>query len=121
MDVSMKPKHDTQNVPQPISNEANTRRRIQKFNEQLRERPELLAQFESILALAAESDPDGHFRTADEVEALVIEALRKLGQKTMQQWAREAQVRAVEDCHKEHPTARLKKKSALSWWCVDGE
>jgi len=110
MDVSMKQKHDTGKVPQPTSNEAITRRRIKKLNARLRERPELLAQFESILAIAAETGPDGHFRTADEVEALVVEALRQLGQKTMQQWAREAQVRAVEDCRKEHPTARLKKK-----------
>jgi hypothetical protein len=111
MDVSMKQKHDHKNVLPPTSAEAIPRRRIQKFNARLRERPELLAQFESILAIAAETGPDGHFRTADEVEALVVEALRKLGHQTMQQWAREAQVRAVEDCRKEHPTARLKKKA----------
>src|SRR5579864_3303896 len=109
MDVSMKQKHDHKSVPQPISDEALTRRRIQKFSEQLQERPQLLAQFESILALATETGPDGHFRTADEVEALVVEAVRKLGQQTMGQWARAAQERAVEDCRQEHPTARLKK------------
>lgn len=106
----MKQKHDDQNVPQATSI-ALTRRRLRKFNDQLRERPELLAQFESILGIAADGGPDAPFRTADEVEALVIEALRKLGQQTMTQWAHEAQARAVADCKKEHPGARLKKKA----------
>jgi hypothetical protein len=110
MDVSMKQKHDRKKLP-PTSEKLLRKRRIEKLNEQLRERPELLAQFESILAIATETGPDGRFRTADEVEALTIEALRKLGQQTMQQWAQEAQVRAVEDCRKEHPSARIKKKA----------
>lgn len=111
MDVSMKKKHDRQKLPQAPSEESLRKQRMEKLNEQLRERPELLAQFESILDIATETGPDGHFRTADEVEALTIEALRQLGQQTMQHWAREAQVRAVEDCRKEHPTARIKKKA----------
>jgi hypothetical protein len=111
MDVSMKQKHDHKQLPQPTSEESLRKQRIEKLNEQLREHPELLAQFESILAIATETGPDGHFRTADEVEALTIEALRKLGQQTMEQWAQAAQERAVEDCRKEHPTARIKKKA----------
>src|SRR5260221_2558113 len=106
----MKQKNDTQKPVEPTSTEAITRRRFQKFNEQLKERPELVAQFESILEIATEGDPDAPFRTADEVEALVVKAVRKLGQQTMQQWAQEAQARAVEDCQREHPAARLKKK-----------
>src|SRR5260221_6296474 len=111
MDASMNHQHDKKIFPQPPIREAIPRRRIKKFNEQLRQRPELLAQFESILAIATETGPDGRLRTADGVEALLVEALRQLGQKTMQQWAGEAQVRAVADCRKEHPTARLKKKA----------
>ena len=111
MDVSMKQKHDPKKLSKPTAHAAIARQRIQKLNAQLQERPELLAQFESILAIATETGPDGHFRTADEVEALVVEAVRKLGHQTMQQWAQEAQVRAVEDCRQEHPTARVKKKA----------
>jgi hypothetical protein len=111
MSGSMKQKHDNKNVPQPASAEAITSRRLKKFNDQLRDRPELLAQFESILGSAADGGPDAPFRTADEVETLVIEAMRKLGNQTMAQWAHEAQVRAVEDCKKEHPGVRLKKKA----------
>ncbi len=111
MSVSMKQKHDSKNVPEPASNEVIARRRLKKFNDQLKERPELFTQFESILGIAADGGPDAPFRTADEVEALVVDAMRKLGNQTMHQWAHEAQARAVEDCKKEHPGARLKKKA----------
>ena len=78
---------------------------------QLQARPELFKQFESILAITEDGGPDAPFRTADQVEALVAEAVRKLGNQTMQQWARQAQARAVEDCKREHPSVRLKKKA----------
>ena len=111
MDVSMKQKNDIEKQPEPTLKEASAKRRLQKFNEQLQARPEMLAQFESILAIAAQSEPGTPFRTADEVEALVVEAVRKLGHQTLTQWAHEAQGRAVEDCKAEHPAARLKKKA----------
>ena len=41
MSGSMKQKHDSKNVPQPTSNEAIARRRIKKFNDQLKVRPDL--------------------------------------------------------------------------------
>ena len=40
-------------------------------------------------------------RTADEVESLVIDATRKLGSSTLQQWARAAPQRAIARCKKE--------------------
>lgn len=79
--------------------------------DQLKVRPELLGQFESILGIAVGGDGDAPFRTADDVESLVIDATRKLGNSTLQQWAQGAQQRAVESCKKEHPKARLKKKA----------
>jgi hypothetical protein len=78
----MKQKHDNKNLPQPTSNEAITRRRIKKFKEQLKVRPDLFTQFEAILRITADGGPDTPFRTADEVEALVGAALRKLGNQT---------------------------------------
>ena len=74
-------------------------------------RPELFEQFESILALASSDDVDAPIRTADEVESGLVDATRKLGNRAMQQWAQEAQARAIEHCKKEHPKARLKKKA----------
>ena len=79
--------------------------------DELKERPALLEQFESILGIAAGGDGDAPFRTADQIESLVIDATRKLGNSTMQQWAQGAQQRAIEICKKEHPKARLKKKA----------
>ena len=107
----MKPENDTKKPPEPTLKETSAKRRLQKFNGQLQARPEMLARFESILALAAQSEPGTPFRTADEVEALGVDAVRKLGHQTLSQGAHEAQGRAVEDCQTEHPVARLKKKA----------
>ena len=85
--------------------------RLKKFVEELKGRPELFAQFESILGLASAGEGDAPWRTADEVEALLVEEVRKLGNQTMQQWAQGAQARALADCRAEHPKARVKKKS----------
>ena len=86
-------------------------RRLKKFIEELQARPELFEQFESILGWAAAGEGDAPWRTADEVEALLVEEVRKLGHQTMQHWAQGAAARAVEDCRKEHPKARVKKKA----------
>jgi hypothetical protein len=107
----MKPNTDTRKQPERTPDEGISRRRLKTFMEQLKERPELLGQFESILGIAAGGDEDAPIRTADEVESLVIDATRKLGNSTMQEWAQGAQQRAVESCKKEHPKARLKKKA----------
>ena len=107
----MKPNTDTKKQPQHTPGKAFSRRRLKAFLDQLSERPELLGQFESILAIATGGGGDAPFRTADEVESLVIDATRKLGNSTMQQWAQGARQRAVESCKKEHPKARLKKKA----------
>ena len=61
------------------------------FIEQLRRHPELAARFESILALA--SAQDGPIKTADQVEELLVEEVRALGNQTMNQWARNAEER----------------------------
>jgi hypothetical protein len=108
----MKPKTDTKKQPPPPhSSRALSRRRLKAFMDLLKGKPELLEQFESILQIASDGQPDAPMRTADEVESRVIEATRKLGNSTMSQWALSAQVRAVERCKKEHPKARIKKKS----------
>jgi hypothetical protein len=99
-------------TPQSATPEVPTGQRLKKFVEDLKARPELFAQFESILGLATAPEGDTPWRTADEVEALLVEEVRKLGHQTMQHWAQAAHTRAVEDCRKEHPKARVKKKSS---------
>ena len=74
--------------------------------EDLRRHPELFERMQAILALA-ESDED----TADEVEALLLEEVRRLGKSTMESWAGGAEKRASRDFKKENPDARYGKKN----------
>lgn len=116
----MKPKPDRKRQTQQTPGKAFSRRRLKTFMDQPQERTELIGQFESILGIATGGDRDTPFRTADEVESLVIDATRKLGNSSMRQGAQGAQERVIGDSKKEHPKARL-KKSTLSWWCMFGQ
>ena len=109
MGGSMKPK-PTAKTRQAARPEILSGPRLKKFVEELQARPELFAQFESILGLASAGEGEAPWRTADEVEGLLVEEVRKLGHQTMQHWAQGAQARAVADCRKEQPKARVKKK-----------
>ena len=110
----MKPKPDRKRQTQQTPGKAFSSRRLKTFMDQPQERTELIGQFESILGIATGGDRDAPFRTADEVESLVIEATRKLGNSTMRQGAQGAQgaqERVIGDSKKEHPKARLKKRA----------
>ncbi len=109
MSRSMKPKPDTKRQSQQTPGKAFSRRRLKTFMDQPQKRTELLGQFESILGIATGGDRDAPFRTADEVESLVIDATRKLGNSTMQQRAQGAQERAIGDSKKSTPRRGLKK------------
>jgi hypothetical protein len=77
--------------------------------QQLRQQPEMLVRLQSILDLAHAAD--GPLQTADEVEALLIQALRQLGRTTMQQWATQAEARVSAELQAQDATVRgLKKK-----------
>lgn len=77
--------------------------------QQLRQQPQMLARLHSILDLAHAAD--GPLKTADEVEALLIQALRQLGHTTMQQWATQAEARVSAELQAQDATVRgLKKK-----------
>lgn len=80
----------------------------QRFLERLREHPELLSRFESILELA--HNKDGPLKTADQVEELLIEELRQLGNVSMNQWAQQAQTRVSEELNAADDTVRSRKK-----------
>lgn len=111
MTVSMKTKTDTKNRPPGQCDESApvSRRRLKTLLGRLEKHPRLLAQIEAIAAIA-DAGGGAQMRTADEVEALLVEATRKLGNQTLTHWAEAAQEHAVGDCKKEHPGARLKKK-----------
>lgn len=76
--------------------------------EQLREHPEIKERFESILALANASD--GPLKTADQIEELLIEEVRKLGNATMREWADKAQERVGKEVRSQDATLRNRKK-----------
>ncbi len=76
--------------------------------EQLREHPELLARFQSIMAITR--NEGSALKTADEVEGLLIEEMRRLGHAGMSQWAVRAQERVSQELKSQEPQARSRKK-----------
>jgi hypothetical protein len=79
-----------------------------KLVERLRERPEMMARVQEIMALA--DSEEGPLKTADEVEELLIAAIRQLGNETMGQWASQAEERVSRELKEQDPTVRSRKK-----------
>ena len=76
--------------------------------EQLRQQPEMMERLRSILDLARHAE--GPLKTADEVEELLIQELRRLGNTTLCQWARQAEARVSDELKGQNPTIRSRKK-----------
>lgn len=77
--------------------------------QQLRRQPAMLTRLQGILDLAHAAD--GPLKTADEIEALLIQELRQLGSATMNQWATQAEERVSAELQAQDATVRgLKKK-----------
>jgi 5'-deoxynucleotidase YfbR-like HD superfamily hydrolase len=81
-----------------------------KLITQLRQRPELRKRFGEILKIS--NGREGEIKQADEVEALLIEEIRKLGQASMKQWAQEAEIRSGEEYLEKNPGSYCGKKNA---------
>lgn len=76
--------------------------------ERLREHPDLMERFQSILEISANAD--GAVKSADEVEGLLIEEMRRLGNTTMGDWASSAEKRLADQLGQKDATARVRKK-----------
>jgi hypothetical protein len=76
--------------------------------EQLRRHPEMMARFQSILEITGNTE--GPLKTADEVEALLIEQMRRVGNAAMNQWAVQAEERVGTELKGKDPTLRARKK-----------
>ena len=76
--------------------------------QRLREHPELMERFQSILEISASAD--GPIKSADEVESLLIEEMRRLGHTTMGEWATCAERRLGEQLEQKDASARARKK-----------
>ena len=76
--------------------------------EQLREHPLLLERFQAILAITANAE--GPLKSADEVEGLLIEETRRLGNTTMGSWAARAEERLAGQLEQKDTSAGVRKK-----------
>jgi hypothetical protein len=79
-----------------------------KLIEGLRQHPEMMERVQSILEIAR--NEDGPLKTADEVEAMLIEEMRRLGHSTMSQWATRAEERVSTELKSQDPTVLSRKK-----------
>ena len=80
----------------------------ERFLERLRQHPELLARFESIVELVHSTE--GPLKTADQVEELLIQELRQLGNASMNQWATQSEARVSDELKTQDQTVRSRKK-----------
>lgn len=80
----------------------------QQLIERLRRHPELMERFQSILEISAKVD--GPIQTADQVEALLIEEMRRLGHTAMEGWAAGVEERLSEQLWHQEVSARARKK-----------
>jgi len=71
----------------------------------LHKHPALLERFDAILSVA--ENPEG---TADEVEAMLVEEVRRLGKTTMESWAGAAEEQAAREFKQKNPDSRYGKK-----------
>lgn len=76
--------------------------------EQLRKHPELFERVRSILEITASAE--GTVNKADEIEALLIEQMRRLGQATMQTWAGKAEQTLGAELKQKDVSASVRKK-----------
>jgi hypothetical protein len=76
--------------------------------QQLREHPKFMERFKHIMEIAANAD--GPIKTADEVEALLIEEMRRLGHVTMQGWGDQVERKLAEQLKQKNASAVVRKK-----------
>lgn len=79
-----------------------------KLLEGLRRNPQMMERVQSILEIA--SNENGPLKSADEVEAMLIEEMRRLGHSTMSQWATTAEERVSTELQSQDPTVLSRKK-----------
>jgi hypothetical protein len=82
--------------------------RDKRLLEKLRSHPQLRERFEAILGLTESAG--GQLRTADQVEDLLVEEVRRLGHRVLHDWAGGAEQRAAEQLQQTVSGVRLRKK-----------
>lgn len=77
--------------------------------EKLRKHPELKDRITAILEIS--DGKQGELRSADEVEDLLIEEIRKLGNTSMKEWAKGAEARVGQEHQEKNPGSYSGKKN----------
>jgi hypothetical protein len=76
--------------------------------ERLRQHPELMERFQSILEITASGD--GPVKRADEIEELLIEQMRRLGNASLASWTSRAEKTLGAQLQQKDPSAGVRKK-----------
>ena len=74
----------------------------------LRTQPKMMERVQRILEISNSSE--GPLKTADEIEELLLEEMRRMGNDTMTEWATQAEKRVGQELQKQDPTVRKRKK-----------
>jgi hypothetical protein len=84
--------------------------KIEHIIRKLRKHPEMMERMEAILEIC--DGPEGEIKRADEVEGLLIEEIRKLGNTSLRQWAQESERRSGEEHQQKNPGSYCGKKKS---------
>jgi len=74
----------------------------------LREHPEMRERVQAILAIV--QNAEGPLKSADEVEGLLIQEMRQLGNTSMREWIGQSEERVSKELKEQNPTVRSRKK-----------
>ena len=77
--------------------------------QRLRKQPKMMERVQRILDISSSSE--GPLKTADEIEELLLEEMRRLGNDTMTEWATQAEERVGEELKQPDPTVLKRKKN----------
>lgn len=80
----------------------------------LANRPHLASRIESILEIVDEPNRNGEIRSADEVESLLVEELRQLGNEGLVQWSEGADKEAGKAFKASDKSATMREKKLYS-------
>ena len=76
--------------------------------DRLRQHPEMMERVQCILDIAYNTE--GPLKSADQVEELLIQEMRRLGNTSMHQWATQAEQRVSRELKAQDGTVRSRKK-----------
>ena len=76
--------------------------------ERLRQQPKMMERVQRILEIA--NSAEGALKTADEIEELLIEEMRRLGNTTLTEWAMQAEQRVGQELKAREPEVQKRKK-----------